>query len=429
MNLLLSVAQLTSIIGITLYEYKRKYLSVFLWATLIIMFGIPHFLGIVSNNTDYNEIVMIQASIFVLLFNTVYLISRVVLSKLPKVRLSSKETVYRKIGSDYINNRIKKILLVILLFCVFIIAFLAIKYMGGITNASWGQFMALNRRLGWFSPIKYILFFYFPAASVILSFKEEKQRVYQIITIGAILFYVIVSGNRVTILPLIVAFIIPYIYTKNKKISIRSIIILAIIGLFSIYLIYFLRLLRVFGGFYTLFASLNFSAINQRVLEMLLSGDGELSLRNAFYYFIDNNNNFPGFNRGHTYIRILMVAIPTSLSGGLKPPDFAITMGSAWTSDFSNTVYSMTPTLYGDVFANFWWFGILMGIFWACINKSVDRIVDRENKVIKSVLLVLFGTLFIAIGRGSVYNQFFIGLVSSTIIGVIYMLSKYRLRL
>lgn len=427
MNLLLSVAQLSSIVGITLYEYKKKYLSVFLWATLMIMFGIPHFLGIATKNTGYGENIMIKASLFVLLFNTVYFVSRFTLSKLPRVKFSYKRRIKENVDSSNIDIRIKRTLLGILLVCVFIIAILAIKYMGGISNASWGQFMALNRRLGWFSPIKYILFFYFPAASIILVFKEDRQRLLHVITMSAILFYVTVSGNRVTILPLIVAFIVPNIF--NKKISIGTLMILAATGLFSVYLIYFLRLLRVYGGFYTLFSSMDFNDINQRVFTMLLSGDGELSLRNAFYYFIDNNNDFPGFNKGHTYIRILMMALPTAVSAGLKPPDFAITMGSAWIGDFSNRVYSMTPTLYGDLFANFWWFGVFMGVFWAVINNAVDKLVNRKNRVIKNVLLVLFGTLFIAIGRGSVYNQFFIGLISSVIVGIIYIVSKFRLRL
>ncbi len=434
MSIFLATIQLISIILITLYEYKKKYLSVFLWATLLVMFGIPHFLSVILDNVKYSNEVMIDASIFVLLFNLTYILSRILFSILPfaKINLVIKKNKNNS-HQDYFNKngidgRIKRYLFLLLVSCIVILSFFIIKYLGNIFNTSWGRIYILNSELGILSPLRFVQFLFFASAGVILVFKENKNKVLYIISVLLILFYPFVTGNRITILPLLVAIIIPFVFNNKRRKSFKTIISLGILGIVSVYLVYFLRLFRIYGGFYSLFSSLDIYSMNNLVIDMLLNGNGELGLRNAFYYFIDNNNHFPNFNEGHTYLRLLFIAIPTSLSGGLKPPDFAISMGSAWINDFSNTNISMHPTLYGDVFANFWWFGIFLGIFWAVFNFLIDKIVNRKNKVVKNVLLVILGAMFVIIARGSVYNGVFIGLVSSFILLGVYLISKVKFK-
>ena len=73
-NIVLGVMQLISIIFVSIYEYNKKSIAVFLWATLLVMFGIPHVLSILTGTFDYGDDVMIKASIFVVLFNFLYII-------------------------------------------------------------------------------------------------------------------------------------------------------------------------------------------------------------------------------------------------------------------------------------------------------------------------------------------------------------------
>ena len=153
---------------------------------------------------------------------------------------------------------------------------------------------------------------------------------------------------------------------------------------------------------------------------MLLNNDGELGLRNVFLYFIYKDNNFLNFNKGHTYLRLIFMFIPTKYSFGLKPPDFAITMGSAWLGDFSNTRFSTHPTLYGDVFANFYWFGIILAIFWAIFALIIDRIIINNCLLKQLNYISIFGSMYVIIGRGSVYNGIFIGVLSAIIFNIIY---------
>ena len=72
-NVILGIMQLISIIGISIYEFRKKSLSVFLWATLLIMFGFPHTVSIITQTANYSDDVIIKASIFVILFNIFYI--------------------------------------------------------------------------------------------------------------------------------------------------------------------------------------------------------------------------------------------------------------------------------------------------------------------------------------------------------------------
>ena len=68
MNLMLAILQLVFCGSVTIFEYKRKSIGVFLWAILLVIFAIPHFVGIVSNVNKYSEEILIKASLFFLAF-------------------------------------------------------------------------------------------------------------------------------------------------------------------------------------------------------------------------------------------------------------------------------------------------------------------------------------------------------------------------
>ena len=431
MSIILGIFQLISIIIIVVYEYTQKYISVFMWATLLILFGIPHFIAILFRKCNYSEYTMIRASVFVILFNLIYILSRIIISKIAikskciirKKENSSNLTVLNKIDKKFIN-----LLFLILLFCMLVLLFYARKYMGGIFNASGGGFYNLNQELGSRNLMRYTQFLFFASSGVVFIFKQNNRKILFCISALFIILYSTITGNRITILPLLVAIILPFIYDNKKSISFKNIFMLIILSILAVYIVYFLRLLRIYGGIDDLLSSLSLKSINNLVLDMILSGDGELSLRNAFYHFIQYDNKFPNFNQGHTYLRLLFMLIPTSLLGGLKPPDFAISMGSAWTHNFNNTNFSMHPTLYGDIFANFYRLGIIWALFWVIFNILIEKLINRKGILIKNALQVLFGTVFIIIGRGSVYNAIFIGFMGCLIILGINYLSKIKFK-
>ncbi|MDK2811635.1 MAG: hypothetical protein PWR27_2344 [Petroclostridium sp.] len=436
MNTLTATAQLISIILNCVYEYKNKSLSVFLWAVLLVMFGIPHFISVVFSITEYSEDILIKASFFVLLFNTMYIISKIVIRSIFNYSYINKYTSVKKLKnpkkvepSGKKDRFLMNVFFIQLGLSFFILMVFIFRNLGGISQASWGRLYTLNTELGFRSAIRYSNLIFFASAGVILVLKDYSKRVKFLLALIIALLYSFITGNRITILPVLVAFIIPFIYNENSRITMKKALFFSILGFLAVYLVYGLRLLRIYGGMYNFFINFNLGQVNAQILDMMMNGDGELGLRKVFYYFIDMNNQFPNFNSAHTYIRLLLIAVPTSLSFGLKPPDFAISMGSAWLGNFSNTAYSTHPTLYGDVFANLWWFGILLAVFWAIVTYLIDIYVNRKNNVIRKMLLVLFGSVYIIIGRGSVYNAFFIGYSGSIIIGLTYFVTKFKVKL
>lgn len=431
-NIVLGVMQLISIIFVSIYEYNKKSIAVFLWATLLVMFGIPHVLSILTGTFDYGDDVMIKASIFVVLFNFLYIIIKFILYEFAKdCNGFSKDVSVSNVKISIVaNGRFKRLNLLyffLLLLSFAILVFYTYKYLGGFTSASWGNFRKISAALGFKSMVRYANVILMGASGVFLVYLNNNKKIMAIISMTIIILYTLITGNRIMILPVLVSIILNYYFLKNKKLNLKTIIAVGICGFLTIYLVYFLRLLRIYGGFYNMFNSNSLIELNARTLEMLLNGDGELSLRNAFYHFIYYDNNFANFNKGHTYIRLLLVAFPTFVLKGIKPPDFAISMGSAWSMNPHNTSFSIHPTLYGDCFANLWWFGIILGIFWAFFSFFIDKFIHKKNDVVKVMLMVLFGTAFVIAGRGSVYNGFFSAFVGTILILVTNLVSRVKL--
>lgn len=431
MSIILSFIQLITIITICLYEYKKKYISIFMWATLLVMFGIPHFLTVIIGDYLYDDIILYKASIFVITFNILYLITKVAMDSIIKSKQVKNSTCTDIQNTNTLNKRDKLmtfIFFALLMSTLLVLFWVSQKYFGGITNSSWGKFYTLNKELGFNSPVKYADFIFFAVAGVALVFKNYRYKYLFIVSTIIIISYSFITSNRITILPAFMAVIIPIVFNDKQKLTLKKLFYFSVMAAIVIYSVYMLRLVRFAGGVSNFFENFDLTKINTMIFEMLLNGDGELGLRNAFYYFISIDNNFPGFNEGATYIRLFLISIPTRFSFGMKPPDFAITMGSAYSNNIGNKDYSMHPTLYGDVFANLWWIGILLAVFWAVFTNLINILVNRKNHVVRNMLLVLFGTVFVIVGRGSVYNGFFLGFEGSIIIGLMYLITRLRVR-
>ena len=433
-NFVLGIFQLLSIIIVSIFEYNKRSVSIFLWATLLIMFGIPHFLSIMTATSGYNDVVMIKASIFVILFNILYLTTRLVIyayklnpysfNVIKNINIEEKRSL--KINARR-TKKIKIISSLMLLLAFLVLIYSSLTHFGSLTSASWGNFRKISSELKLKNPLRYANLSLFGVAGIILVYLKEDNWKMALICSSLVVAYTLITGNRIIILPIVVSIILKYLYIDEKKINFKTIMIAGIAGFLIIYLVYFLRLLRIYGGFYNMITNNSLLDLNRKNIDMILNGDGELSLRKVFYHFIYYDNNFENFNRGHTYIRMLLVGIPTFLIPDIKPPDFAISMGSAWLMNPYNTTQSMHPTLYGDCFANLWWFGILLGIFWALFSFYIDKFIYKKNKVVKLMLMVLFSVMFVIVGRGSVYNGFFIAFVGTIIILLINLISRIRI--
>ena len=101
---------------------------------------------------------------------------------------------------------------------------------------------------------------------------------------------------------------------------------------------------------------------------------------------------------------MLLVYLPTGLSGGIKPPDFAISMGIAAGGDATS---SMHPTVFGDCYANLGGWGVMIGAFWAALVSVLDKLVLKFKDPYYMLMgYILCSSSYVIIARGAVYNGF-----------------------
>lgn len=417
MTLILGILQFLVIIMLCIYELNKKSVAIFLWATLLIMFGITHLTSILIGSYVFSSETMNKASIFVILFSIIYFATRCILEK-----LFNKKNNEKMIKNEKETEQFMYVLFIILIVIVSIRIITLSRGAGGIINTSWETMRTTVTQTNYLSFTQIFVSLFFVGSTCMILAIELKNKKILILSLLIVLVEVLISRNRIEILPILVTFIYYYI-RKRDKISIKMLVGLAIMGILSIYLIYGMRVFRRSGSFKDFFEQYTFASFNKEVGRYLEEDDGELGLRKYYYYFIENNNKFNNFNKGHTYIRMAMVLIPSKFSFGLKPDDFAITMGTA----INNRVkgLSIHPTLFGDVYANFGLLGVFMGIFWSVYVCILDKISNNRNYTKSSIYSIVISISLIIQGRGSVYNAFASLVLSIILLKTIYLIFKW----
>ena len=416
---ILGIIQMVVILIICIYELRKKSCAVFLWGILLIMFGIPHMLASITGGYKFSTVTMNKASIFVILFSLIYLLFRYLIAGKTNNNILSK----MKLSDDEIENTKKfmYLLFIIMIGSIIIRTVLLIRQAGNVFNTSWNTMR--ETASGYFSFSQIFTPVFFASSSCILFALLLKNKKVIIISIIMILLEVVVSRNRIEILPIFIAVMYGLILKKDK-LSLKNIIIIAIIGIFALYLVYALRVFRLAGSISNFFEKYDLKSFNHTVAEYIKEDDGELGLREYMYYFIENGNNFKNFEKGHTYIRMIFALVPTKWSFGLKPDDFNISMGQAVLPKAVG--FSVHPTLFGDVYANFGFWGFLWGTFWAAFVTVIDKIIYKKDFKLTLVLSCLFGMTYVIQARGSVYNAFTWSIYGYIIAAIVYTVFKKR---
>lgn len=404
----LGIMQLIMICITLIFEYKKKSISVFLWAMLLIIFGVTHLITCIIGSQIYSNEVLNISSCYTIIFCIIYLIGRIITGKnINNVIIINKENIGNTKNIKYKKyyKKIYKALLVVLSLSIVLRLFLLITSSGGLMNTSWASMRKASISTGGVNYAEIFTVLYFVgASSLIIALMEKKYK--DVIFISfLILIEVIISRNRIEILPLFCAFIVIFL-NKHQKLNVKTSIIAIFLLIAIIYIVYGLRVFRHYGTISDFINNFTFQDFNQKIKLYIQNDDGELGLKNFFYYFIDNKNNFANFNSGHTYIRMLLFLVPTSLSFGIKPPDFAISMGYAVNPLIKG--YSVHPTLFGDCYANFGFYGVIIcGLFWALYVGLFDKMTLASKSVyLKLSYISIISFTYIIIGRGSIYNGF-----------------------
>lgn len=417
----LGILQFILITAVLIFEYRKKSLSTFLWAIIFLIFAVAHLKTCLLKSADYSNDILNEASIYAICFTVLYLAVRYAVSK------NSKEVLILETEEDsenvtFYKRHEKKIYLtlyLILIFSILIRTVLVIVYAGGVLNITWETVRLAAEAGGIMNFLRIFLILYFVGStSLIIAVKERNRRDVIIISL-LMIFETVFSRNRIEILPLLCTFLIFFI-DKNRKLNLKTVVLGVVLALITIYLVYALRAIRSYVTLGAFFENFSVSGFNEVILTHLKTEDGEMGLKKHLYYFIANDNNFTNFNKGHTYLRMLLVLIPTKLSFGLKPSDFAISMGHAVNPE--PVGYSVHPTFFGDTYANFGFYGfIIMALFWALFVTVLDKIILKyKSPYLKMSSILVVSFTYVIIGRGSVYNGYFWMVFSLLLLYVIY---------
>lgn len=404
LSLFLALLQLVLILKISIDEVNRKSPAAFLWATLLLMFGITHFIDVFTHDvySEFSESVKNEASLFVILFCIFYYVTRNLLVRNTGQKM--RNTFLNISRTHMMNDKEFFALYIILVFVSAHTVLRSARIAGGILNTKAYLERSLNFTRSYVSGETLVSIFYMALSGLFLCALIRKEYAKAVVAAMCIIMVTLITRARFNITPLLIGIIVPPLI-KLKRINISA-LMLGITGLvMTIFVVYGLLIFRHYGSTADFLERFSISDLFTRIVSYLKEGRGELTLKNTFYYFIKHDNSFPAFGTGGGYIRMLMVFIPTRFSFGLKPDDFAIAMGSAIGMGPGG---SMHPTLFGDCYANLGFAGTLFGIFWAVLATYLDKIIlsVRKNEL-RVLTYSLVASMFSIIGRGAVYNAFF----------------------
>jgi len=379
-------------------EYKLKSVSLLLWGGLSIFFLLPHAVDIFIGQGEYTIDTYNKASLFALLFNIFYLATRLFLTNSKKIRVFKLNVA----NSNGLNNSFIRNLFILLLISFTFLIYFILTTFGGFFEFTWIDIFDLR---GGFSYMVYTYLFSMSIPLLFLSHFFKKKFIF-LSTLIIIISIVFLFRIRAYLIPITIPFIINYMLSEKFKINVFNFFKTLILSLLTIILIVGLGVFKAYGTLSNFYYSISFSEFANGLYSITFSKYGELGLRNAFYFYLENDNQFTNFGKGLGYIRLFMLPIPSSLSLGLKPQDFAMDMAMAYDPINSTAgVNSMHPTLYGDCYANLGWFGVCLGIFWACFAFAGDQLTkSTSNNILHISLFVAYSYAYTFIARGAIYN-------------------------
>ncbi|MDH3743584.1 MAG: oligosaccharide repeat unit polymerase [Acidobacteriota bacterium] len=168
-------------------------------------------------------------------------------------------------------------------------------------------------------------------------------------------------------------------------------------------------LLRFEGGLLKAFDALASPRFYNKVTEQLQAGQGEARRRVGYYFFMQEGIEYEGFATGQSFRRLLMLPIPSAWAGSLKPRPITERQYDRYYGlegvRRSNQSAGQLPTLvFGSAYANFGWFGMVVGAFWAGLFGFFSVKIKRASPVDQALYYGALGNLLLFASRGAIYN-------------------------
>ena len=393
----------------------------YLWVSIIAFFGISHLGACLS--LSYENRILNEVTAFSVLFCVFYILVRYICCRVKGFHINNSVNEFSN-GFSKQDERISKLFFFMLIFSSLMYFFILLSNAGGISSIS--KSAVYENRSG--SNLVLIVSYLWTASSPVMFLYMIKHKMkYSIVCAVCILIVSVITFTRSYLVVLFIVITLYYLF--SGKVRFRKILILGCILCIGLYSMYLLRGFRYFYSFSDL-GTISFLDIHNKSMWLLNQKSGDIYLSDYFYKLVNIQNNYPGLGTGAGYLRLLLLPIPSSLSMGLKPQDICVTLGELFGDGIVSAVnFTVTPTLFGDCYANFGFYGFIMGGVWAIIVSILDRVGHRRSVAIKGLSMVLISSAYINIGRGTVYNAMASIFYSLILYGIAIILAKSKLKI
>ena len=395
------------------FEFDNKSPFVIFFLALILMSVFPTLSNMFYfNSAEFRESTYIEANLFSSLFLGFLIFSRYFM-----VRLFGVNGIWANFIKNSQDLKIKKNEILILSFLLFLATFFFIK---GLNIRNFSSLMSVN----WWDVVNggiwvilatYIC--YISSSILVANYLYKSNIKIKSIIYLQVLFFLIfcifVLKTRSYILMLLAPIFCYFMYTKKGVELIKPI--------FYLFLMLFVFILAR--------AVRHSSDLNEFLESDFLEGfelaskGAENTLINGFYYFVQNNNNFNGFENNNTLKRVLLFAFP-----GLKPEEFSYIMHSAFYGSSPSERLSIHPTVYGDAYGNAWWFGAFIYSFFIAIYISFLELTAKfinKSSLYRLCVFSIICTCSLIFARGAIYNAFMYSFIPLCISFLIFNFSQF----
>ena len=139
---LLGIVQF-AIIGYILYsEVEKKSPAMFLWATLLVMFGFPHMITVFTNDLEYSTNSVFCASVFVICFCLLYIVAR---TRKKTDFLVTDRNGFEIENDNIVNTAYEKVSYIVYLVSIIGVIVSTARSQGGLLNTIWSGAVQSNK--------------------------------------------------------------------------------------------------------------------------------------------------------------------------------------------------------------------------------------------------------------------------------------------
>ncbi|HSM34913.1 MAG TPA: hypothetical protein VK837_00835 [Longimicrobiales bacterium] len=384
-----------TLLAMAYVETRRRSPALLFALALLIAAGVPATIYLFGD--AYGAAVVEQAVLYIILFNLLYLVTRLLLPG-PAVVPDPSE----RQGPPAPSRAERR--LVLLVGAVFALAFVLKLADSGFSldrllNSSWRENLTVT----------YVLILYCAHASfgIVLCLFIWRRYPLALLSLVAAVVLVVLDRRRVmglgAVAPLLLYMIFWSLRGRRRFGKIALTVTAGGLALLGFYVV---QQIRYFGPL-TAAASAEPGFVFRAALLHITSLQGDLSLLEPFLWMIDNGHYVDGFGELVTVRRMLLFWLPS----GFKPPEFTHSIAAAIRGGGEGA--SLHPTIYGLSWGEALWFGVLYAPFLAVVFRVLDGLLVRFRGALTWALLMGPYTVFaVTAARGNMQTAWVVMIVT-----------------